>query len=125
MKLLVIENNQVCVEDKDDNTVAIWSVEDFMQQFNITIPANLIKLNYEPDRNLFHVIYDHIDNVRSLKSPDEDDLMQLLASIFDNALVVAKDKVKDDKIVNSEIAKLRKQVIMDLKTQGKIRQDYY
>lgn len=123
--LSIAENGNVLIEDTDEKVVCLWSREEFEDQFQISLPADLIKLNCEPDRNLFLVAYGTLDNVTDLKGdPSQDGVMDFLNTSLDTFMVTARERVEDDKIVEKEIAKVRKDIIQQLKTDGKIKQDY-
>jgi len=125
-----------------------WLRADFETEFGVTIPTNLINLNYEPDRNLYVYSIDNVDNCFGIKTVAEYPFMETLANLMDEMEMStiathypdhSYDNIKKEWAIpnwrkaeiteNERIEKLirsemRKTAISNLKTAGDIPADY-
>lgn len=105
MKFLTLNEEQVAVGDiknKHTRVEHIWTREDFEIKFAVSIPANLIGLSYEPERDLYIVNTDRMDNVQSYGNPEEHPLLNWVNQNFDAIIREAIAELLPNHVYNSD-----------------------
>ena len=61
-----------------------FSRPDFESTFGITIPADVVRMGYEPDRGMYQCSIGHLDNTVVYNDPSENPFLSSIENIFDN-----------------------------------------
>jgi hypothetical protein len=105
MKTINIDERNVWVVDTKhsdfEHEIAYgWSHADFEQEFNIQLPDDIVSLNYEPERDLYHLAIGNLNNVESFKSTNDHPFFQWLEGrkddLFTEAIKKANPNYKFD-----------------------------